>query len=141
MITENGVTASGDAGLLEVAPQNLLDNAWKFTSKQEHARIEFGHREEDGRIVYFVRDNGTGFDMRYAQKLFGAFQRLHSSSEFEGTGIGLATVQRAVPRHGGQTWAESEVGRGATFYFTLGVVKHDPKDDRDDAAHASCGYP
>jgi len=111
--------ALGDARLLELVLQNLIGNAWKFTAKQSSARIEVGLRHDQGRTVFFVSDNGAGFDMNYAKKLFGAFQRLHSSKEFEGTGIGLATVQRIVRRHGGEAWAEGEVGKGATFYFTV----------------------
>lgn len=117
---EHGVTGAGDARLLRVVLDNLLGNAWKFTGKQAHARIEFGSLPQgaDG-PAYFVRDNGAGFDMTYADKLFGAFQRLHTSHEFPGTGVGLATVQRIVHRHGGQVWAEGAVGKGATFHFTL----------------------
>ncbi len=114
-----GLTAWGDARLLRVALENLLGNAWKFTSRQPAARIEFGAIEQDGRPAFLVRDNGAGFDMAYAQRLFGAFQRLHSASDFPGTGVGLATVKRIIRRHGGRIWAEAAPGQGATFYFTL----------------------
>jgi light-regulated signal transduction histidine kinase (bacteriophytochrome) len=117
---EPGLAAEGDAHLLRVVLDNLLGNAWKFTGKQARASIEFGARpQETGGPAYFVRDNGAGFDMNYAGKLFGAFQRLHTSHEFPGTGVGLATVQRIVHRHGGRVWAEGAVGKGATFYFAL----------------------
>ncbi len=115
-----GVTAEGDSHLLEAVLANLLGNAFKFSAKRADARIEFGETELEGQRVFFVRDNGAGFDMAYAQKLFGAFQRMHKASEFPGTGVGLATVQRVIHRHGGRVWAEAEVARGATFYFTLG---------------------
>jgi light-regulated signal transduction histidine kinase (bacteriophytochrome) len=98
---------------------NLLGNAWKFTARRSHARIEFGATERDGRRVFYVRDNGAGFDMAQAGRLFGAFQRLDTAEGFEGTGIGLATVRRIVRRHGGKIWAEGAVDRGATFSFTL----------------------
>lgn len=116
------VTANGDARLLRVLMENLLANAWKYTGKQESSLIEFGTAEVAGETTYFIRDNGVGFDMAYADKLFAAFQRLHRSDEFEGTGVGLATVQRIINRHGGRIWAESAVGAGATFYFTLNGV-------------------
>jgi light-regulated signal transduction histidine kinase (bacteriophytochrome) len=98
---------------------NLLSNAFKFTAHTANPLVEIGFIERDGRTVYFVRDNGAGFDMRYADKLFGVFERLHASSEYPGTGIGLSIVQRIVERHGGRIWAEGAVGRGATFFFTL----------------------
>ena len=114
---QGGLSAHGDARLLRALMENLLGNAWKFTSREPAARIELGRVGDSG--VFFVRDNGVGFDMAYADKLFTAFQRLHSDSEFPGTGIGLATVRRIVVRHQGRVWAESQIGRGTAFYFTL----------------------
>jgi signal transduction histidine kinase len=119
-VVEEGLTAQGDPGLLRTALENLLSNAWKFTSRKEIAHIEFGSNvERTGRSIYYVRDNGAGFDPRYAGKLFSPFQRLHPETQFSGTGIGLATVQRIVHRHGGEIWAESALDCGAVFYFTL----------------------
>jgi signal transduction histidine kinase len=116
---EPGIWATGDARLIPVMLQNLLDNAFKFTSHHEKARVEVGATERDGALVAYVRDDGAGFDMAHANRLFGAFQRLHLETEFEGTGVGLATVMRIVRRHGGQVIAESRPEEGATFYFTL----------------------
>ena len=119
-VLANGLTTQGDLGLLRIVMQNLLSNAWKFTSKREGARVEFdAMTDASGDRVYFVRDNGAGFDPKYAAKLFGPFQRCHSQSDFPGTGIGLATVQRIVHRHGGKIWTEAQVNKGATFFFTL----------------------
>jgi PAS domain S-box-containing protein len=114
-----GLVTLGDKRMLRIALDNLLGNAWKFTGRQKEAHIEFGVNVQEGRPVYHVRDNGAGFDMAYANKLFGAFQRLHDASEFPGTGIGLATVQRIIHKHGGQIWAEAAVDQGSTFFFTL----------------------
>jgi signal transduction histidine kinase len=116
---EPDVRASGDPVLLRLVLQNLLGNAFKFTAQCPLALVEFGRRVVDGETVLFVRDNGAGFDMRFASRLFGLFQRLHSQSEFAGTGVGLATVQRIVRKHGGRIWAEAEPGKGACFYFTI----------------------
>jgi signal transduction histidine kinase len=127
-----GLTADCDPGLTQIVLDNLLGNAFKFTARQPAAQVEFGALAGasalpagapplNGGVIYFVRDNGAGFDMRYADRLFAAFQRLHTEDEFPGTGVGLATVQRIIARHGGQLWAEGVEGQGATFYFTLGA--------------------
>jgi len=113
----------GDPHLLQVVLENLLNNAWKFTSKREQAEIEFGSKRENDETIYFMRDNGAGFDMAYTSKLFGAFQRLHAMTDFPGTGVGLATVQRIIHRHAGRIWTEAEVDRGATFFFTLPALE------------------
>ncbi len=118
-----GVVVTGDGQLLKIALENLLQNAWKFTGNQAEPRIEFGVTQTSGEPTYFIRDNGAGFEMTYAARLFGPFQRLHSQQEFPGNGIGLATVQRIIHRHGGKVWAEGLVGQGATFYFTLGRAR------------------
>ena len=112
-------TVIGDRNLIRQVWQNLLANAIKFSSKQERAVIVVGYEQDAEGTIYYVRDNGAGFDMRYADKLFGVFQRLHSERDFEGTGVGLAIAQRIIHRHGGRVWAESEVGKGAVFYFAL----------------------
>jgi two-component system, sensor histidine kinase and response regulator len=118
-----GVTVTGDGRLLRIALANLLENAWKFTAREPAGRIEFGMTTAAGEAAYFVRDNGAGFDMAYVDRLFGPFQRLHLSSEYPGSGIGLATVQRIIHRLGGRVWAEGLVGQGATFWFTLGRAR------------------
>ena len=112
-------TASGDSALIRQVLVNLIAKAVKFTRKREVALIEIGGKTGDSEIIYFVRDNGTGFDMRYYDKLFGVFQRLHNQDEYEGSGAGLAIVKRIVSRHGGRVWAEGEADQGATFYFAL----------------------
>jgi light-regulated signal transduction histidine kinase (bacteriophytochrome) len=114
-----GVWGIADPVLILQVLQNLLENSWKYTVPVTDPAIEFGCRQQEGETVYFVRDNGVGFDMEYVNKLFIPFQRLHSADEFEGTGIGLATVKRIIERHGGRVWAEGKVGEGATFFFTL----------------------
>jgi light-regulated signal transduction histidine kinase (bacteriophytochrome) len=114
------IIAYGDRNLLRLVLGNLIGNAWKFSSKIAEPRIEIGNIEHNDKQTYFVRDNGVGFDMTYAGKLFKPFQRLHQASEFPGTGIGLATVQPIIHRHGGEVWVESKVGEGATFFFTVG---------------------
>lgn len=119
---EHDLQVRGDKRLLQVVIQNLMANAWKYTSKHETAHIEFGHLESPDAVIYYVRDDGAGFDMQYADKLFGAFQRLHGVDEFPGNGIGLATVARIVHRHGGEVWADAEVEKGATIYFTLQAI-------------------
>jgi signal transduction histidine kinase len=119
VVIADGLEATGDPRLLRQVLENLIGNAWKFTSKQPEARVEFGALKKEGETIYFVKDNGAGFDPAYAERLFGVFQRLHSMTEFPGTGVGLAIVDRVIRRHGGRVWAEAMVGRGATFYFTL----------------------
>ncbi len=112
-------TVEGDARLLRIVLENLLRNAWKYTSRNTSAHIEFGCEERRGRTTYYVRDDGAGFDPAQEGRLFKPFQRLHTPSEFPGSGIGLATVQRIISRHGGEVWAEGAINKGATFYFTL----------------------
>ena len=127
LVIASGLLAHGDAALLEAAMTNLLGNAWKFTAGVEQAKIEVGIEETEDGEAYFVRDNGAGFDMAYADKLFGAFQRLHDATEFTGTGIGLAIVQRVVRRHGGRVWGAGEVGKGATLRFTLPIARKEKR--------------
>jgi len=119
LVVTPGLVVEGDTALLRIVLENLIDNAWKYTRQQEKARIEFGLTEQSGQSAYYIRDNGAGFDMKHADKLFTAFQRLHSEQEFAGTGIGLSIVSRIIKRHGGEVWAEGEPGQGACFYFTL----------------------
>jgi light-regulated signal transduction histidine kinase (bacteriophytochrome) len=121
-----GLRTNGDPGLLLVALSNLLGNAWKYTAKASRPVIEFGLLHRGGQRTVFVRDNGAGFPMDQAGRLFAPFQRLHETDEFDGTGVGLATVQRIIHRHGGEIWAEGAVGQGATFYFTLGLRATEP---------------
>ena len=119
LVIEEGIVAEGDPRLLRVVLENLLGNAWKFTAKSDQQRVQFGAIQKDGQVTYFVQDSGAGFDMAYANKLFKPFQRLHSEADFAGTGIGLATVQRVIERHGGRVWAESAVHQGTTFFWTV----------------------
>jgi light-regulated signal transduction histidine kinase (bacteriophytochrome) len=126
-VIAEGLTCRGDAALLRIVLDNLLGNAWKFTARCSAALIEFGVTPAaNGSDEFFVRDNGAGFNMAYAERLFGTFQRLHHQREFPGIGVGLATVQRIVRRHGGRIWAQSSVGQGATFYFSIGDVTSEP---------------
>jgi light-regulated signal transduction histidine kinase (bacteriophytochrome) len=118
-VIADDLVAQGDERLVGILLQNLLGNAWKYTARHPDAQIEFGLTSYDAAPAYFVRDNGAGFDMVYADKLFRPFQRLHGPEDFPGTGIGLALVERIIQRHGGRVWAEGEVEKGATFYFTL----------------------
>jgi len=119
-VIADGLEALADPGLLRIVLENLIGNAWKYTSKNAAANIEIGRTIERGVNAFYVRDDGAGFDMAFAARLFQPFQRLHNSTEFEGTGIGLATVQRVIERHRGRVWAEGGVGTGATVFFTLG---------------------
>jgi len=119
----------GDPALFKQVYVNLLANALKFTRKRDPGRIAIGCQNHDGEDVYFVKDNGVGFDMRYANKLFGVFQRLHDAKEYEGTGVGLAIVQRVITRHGGRLWADAEIEKGASFYFTIGDAQQVEQDD------------
>jgi len=119
-VIQDGLQVDGDQNLLRAALENLIGNAWKYTKRHPQAKIEFGQTVHQGKKAYFVRDDGAGFDMAFAKKLFQPFSRLHSAKEFEGTGIGLATVQRIIERHGGRIWGEGQVEKGSTFYFTLG---------------------
>jgi light-regulated signal transduction histidine kinase (bacteriophytochrome) len=121
-VIEDGVMARGDSRFLSIVFENLYANALKFTSTHANARIEFGCEQIDGESVYFVRDDGVGFDMAYSDQLFVPFHRLHTQTDFPGSGIGLATIRRIVRRHGGRTWAHGEVDQGATVYFTLGEL-------------------
>ncbi|MGB7553020.1 MAG: ATP-binding protein [Candidatus Korobacteraceae bacterium] len=123
-VIHNCPAVKGDSRLLRIVMENLLRNAWKYTSHREEARIEIGCEQRVGRTAFFLRDNGAGFDPALADRLFKPFQRLHATSEFPGTGIGLATVQRIISRHGGEVWAEGAVNQGATFYFTLGSAEY-----------------
>ena len=133
-VIEKDVKGIGDKTLLRAVMENLLGNAWKFTQKQTEAKIEFGKTEKEGKTIYFIRDNGVGFDMKYANKLFIPFQRLHSDSEFAGTGVGLTLVQRIVRRHGGDIWVESAVEKGATSLLMPVACRRQLVDLSDDMA-------
>jgi light-regulated signal transduction histidine kinase (bacteriophytochrome) len=127
IVIEEGMRNRCDRRLMRAALQNLLSNAWKFTASIDDPVVEFGSLDVEGETVYYVKDNGAGFEMEFAERLFKPFQRLHRADEFEGSGIGLATVERAISRHGGRIWAEGETGKGATFYFTLRKKAEDAK--------------
>ena len=127
VVIQDGIQAEADAGLMKIALENLLGNAWKFTRKAQGARIEFAASEDGGATVYEVRDNGAGFNMAYADRLFRPFRRLHGEAEFPGTGIGLATVHRVIDRHGGRVWATGAVDKGASLFFTLGKAQESRK--------------
>jgi light-regulated signal transduction histidine kinase (bacteriophytochrome) len=119
VLIEQGLIVHADQTLMQVVLDNLFNNAWKFTRNHSHAKIELSSSYQNGQKIFFVRDDGVGFNMEHAGKLFGAFQRMHTPAEFEGTGIGLATVLRIIHRHGGQVWAEAAIEKGATIYFTV----------------------
>ena len=134
-VIASGILVAGDPGLLDICLKNLLENAWKYTSKNPNALIEFWKTQHNGEKVFFVRDNGIGFDMTYGDKLFQPFQRLHTDKEYLGTGIGLAIVKRVIRRHGGRIWAESEIGKGTTFYFTIGNITAMPNENNANQDH------
>lgn len=125
VLIQTGLEVRGDPVLLTIAVENLLDNAWKYTSKKSDACIEFGCKNQDGQDIFYVKDNGVGFDMEYAGKIFGVFQRFHAEQDYEGVGIGLATVYRIINRHRGKIWCEAQVDQGATFYFVLSQTPED----------------
>ena len=125
LVVAPGMKANADAHLVRIVMENLLTNAWKYTQNRPNAIIEFNSITQKGNGTFFVRDNGVGFDMQYAANLFKPFHRLHSETEYPGSGIGLATVERIIKRHGGKVWAESEIGKGSTFYFTLETPRQD----------------
>ncbi|MFH1723064.1 MAG: ATP-binding protein [Elusimicrobiota bacterium] len=134
---EDGISLNADAGLMKIVLENLMGNAWKFTGKLPKARIQFRATRAEGQMTLVVRDNGVGFDMAHADKLFQAFQRLHRTEDFPGTGIGLATVQRIIARHGGRVWVEAGPGKGAAFFFTIGHKKEASRDWRDDTVYGT----